>query len=332
MKILLSTVTPVYKGKLYIEALVRSLAKVHEELKAPGCPIELTEAIFVVDDARDGSVPILGKLQETFPWVRVIHLSNNFGQHPATMAGILFAVGDWIVTLDEDLQHDPHQIQTLIEQAAKSGMDIIYGTSLSTIHGRRRDHGSKFAKKLIGWISKNPHIVKFSSFRLVRGDIGRAAAALASSNTYFDVALTWFTNRIGTYSMPLSDPTIDGSRESGYSLRDLLNHFVRLAVTSGNQFLRVGAIIGGVSFVTSIVFGMLIFLVSLLYPDIISEKGWTSLVLINVFFGGLISIMVGIGLEYIGNLYDQSQGKPTFFVIDRKADEVLIKWFESRST
>ncbi len=292
----------------------------------------MAEAIFVVDDARDDSVHILEELQETFPWVKVILLSNNFGQHPATMAGILFSVGDWIVTLDEDLQHDPQQIKTLIEQAARNEMDIIYGTSPSIIHGRWRDHGSRLAKRLIGWVSRNPHIVKFSSFRLVRGDIGRAAAALASSNTYFDVALTWFTNRIGTCSMPLSDPMIDGFRVSSYSLLNLLNHFVRLAVTSGNQFLRVGAIIGGISFVTSILFGILILVLSVVYPETILEKGWTSLVLINVFFGGLISIMVGIGLEYIGNLYDQSQGKPTFFVIDRKADEVLIKWFESRST
>ena len=331
MKTLLSTVTPVYQGEQFLVDLVHSLHCFRQEIRNIGCPVELAEAIFVVDGAVDNSTSVLQGLQDKYSWVRIINLSNNFGQHPATIAGILFSTGDWIVTIDEDLQHHPKHILKFLKNAISNEFDVVYAKSTRSTHSGFRNASSRVAKAIASLISDNPNIGDFNSFRLMRGDIARATAALATSNTYFDVALSWFTNRVGTHPVPLSDPRKNRTQGSAYSLSRLLKHYVSLTITSETKFFRIGTILGALSFIISVVLIVITLLIKFLAPDLIMLKGWTSLVLMILFFGGLISLMVGIGLEYIGNLYAQSQGKPTFFVIDRNEDKNLTSWFDLNS-
>ena len=64
-------------------------------------------------------------------------LSRNFGQHPATVAGVLHSSGDWIATLDEDGQHPPAQLVTLLVHAAESHADLVYAEPVSGVHDSR---------------------------------------------------------------------------------------------------------------------------------------------------------------------------------------------------
>ena len=98
-KVLLSTVTPVYRGERHLAQLVAELAAVRSRLEEADEPLVLAEAIFVDDASVDGSSEVLEDAKSRYPWVRVIHLSKNFGQHPATIAGILHSSGDWVATL-----------------------------------------------------------------------------------------------------------------------------------------------------------------------------------------------------------------------------------------
>ena len=113
-KVSITTVTPVYSGKDFLPDLIARIEQVRDKWSNANSPLELTEAIFVNDASVDGSLPVLYEISKTKPWVHVINLSRNFGQHQATVAGILHSSGDWIVTMDEDLQHDPSFIDTLL--------------------------------------------------------------------------------------------------------------------------------------------------------------------------------------------------------------------------
>src|ERR1700719_2412838 len=95
-KLLLSTVTPVYSGARYIPELVEALQAARQELRDRQLPVELLEAIFVDDASVDDSAAVLRELQKTHPWVRLVQLSRNFGQHGATVAGILHSSGHWV--------------------------------------------------------------------------------------------------------------------------------------------------------------------------------------------------------------------------------------------
>ena len=101
----LSIVIPVYKGDKYLSKLIESIANLRFILNKKNAPINIIEVIFVNDSAIDQSKIILDNLSSKYNWIQTIELSKNFGQHAATIAGICHTQGDWVVTLDEDLQH-----------------------------------------------------------------------------------------------------------------------------------------------------------------------------------------------------------------------------------
>ena len=110
-------------------ALNEALARERQRWQTEGAPFELGEAIFVDDASIDSSSEVLRDLDEKYDWIRVVTLARNFGQHPATIAGILHTSGDWVVTLDEDLQHDSAAIESLLKIAAETNADIVYAPS-----------------------------------------------------------------------------------------------------------------------------------------------------------------------------------------------------------
>ena len=131
---LLSVVVPVYQGERFLEELCQRLAAVRARLAAEAAPIRLGETIFVDDGSIDDSRSVLGRLESAHDWIHVITLSRNFGQHAATIAGILHSSGDWIASLDEDLQHRPEDLVRLLKYAVREGLDIAYARPLGEVH------------------------------------------------------------------------------------------------------------------------------------------------------------------------------------------------------
>ncbi len=326
----ISTVTPVYSGQVYLQGLVEALARVREEWRANGLPIDLVESIFVNDSAIDDSLSVLLALQEKFDWIQIVTLSNNFGQHSATVAGILHSCGDWVISIDEDLQHDPKYFVRLFERAVTDGSDVVYAKPESRVHQSFwRDQGSIQYKKILSILTANPHIPSFNSYRLMRGSIARAVASVCSHETYFDIALCWFTGRIGTITLPLHDRRYAITKKSGYSLKRLLSHARRMVISSPGKVLRAGALVGILATMCSLLFGTVTLVRKIIAPDSIQVQGWTSTFLIVIFFGGLTTFLIGVMMEYITNMLLHAQGKPAFYVVDRSSDARISSWFKN---
>ena len=324
----ISTVTPVYSGEAYLRLLVESLASLREDWNRLGFPFQLEESIFVNDNAVDGSAEILEALSQQYPWVRVITNSRNFGQHPATIAGILHSCGDWVVTLDEDLQHDPNHIPKMLECAVARELDIVYARPEAPVHqSRLRDMGSVGFKLMLVILTGNGNIRHFNSFRLVRGGVARSAASVCSHETYYDVALTWFTNRINSVTFAMKDQRFIQNGATGYSLPKLLGHARRMVISSQAKILRLGALIGFTVMAADLVFGFWILIQHLIQSEPTVPRGWASLFPASLFFGGLSISMLSIILEYLTGVVLHIQGKPTFFLIDRSADAGLARFF-----
>jgi len=324
----ISTVTPVYSGEAYLRQLVESLASLREEWSRRAFPFELEESIFVDDNAVDGSAAVLEALSMEYPWVRVITNSRNFGQHPATIAGILHSCGDWVVTLDEDLQHDPTHIIQMLECAVEGGLDIVYARPKAPVHQSRfRDKGSIGFKLMLVMLTGNRNIGHFNSFRLLRGGVARSAASVCSHETYFDVALTWFTNRINSVTFLMKDQRFIRNGATGYSLLKLLGHARRMIISSQAKILRLGALVGFAVMAVDLVFGFWILIQYLTQNASAVPRGWASLFLASLFFGGLSISMLSIILEYLTGVVLHIQGKPTFFLIDRRTDAELARFF-----
>ena len=121
----LSVVVPVYAGADYLAELAHDLAALDAGLEAENAPIRLVEAVFVDDEARDRSPEVLADLEAEYDFVQVVTMSRNFGQHGATIAGIVHTTGDWVVSLDEDGQHPPDLIPELLETAVRESSDVV---------------------------------------------------------------------------------------------------------------------------------------------------------------------------------------------------------------
>lgn len=330
-KLTVSTVTPVYSGEDYLPELVEKIEKVRASWDKADAPVELLEAIFVNDAAIDDSLNILKELGADRPWIRIVSLSKNFGQHPATVAGILHSSGDWLVTLDEDLQHDPAFIEHMLETSVSQQADVVYANSEQSVHQKPiRDWTSRGFKSLVARATDNPHVKDFNSFRLIRGVIGRAAASVCTSETYFDIAVCWFTDRVLSISLPLKDFRYIKSGESGYTIGKLLSHARRMIVSSETKVLRTGALFGLLAMVLAILFGGNFLINKLFYPETIPVVGWTSLFLSVMLFGGLLAVLSGIALEYLTIIMLHTQGKPTFFIVDRASDYTLAEYFRGK--
>jgi len=324
---LLSVVVPVYQGERFLVDLSARLADVRSDLEARRCPVALAEVIFVDDGSIDDSRTILEALAKEHDWIRVVTLSRNFGQHPATIAGVLHSSGDWVATIDEDLQHLPADLVPLLKHAIRNRLDLVYAKPTGDVHhSRMRDLGSREFKALVSRLTGNPHVPLFNSFRMMRGSIARAAAAVSANDPYFDIAVCWFTSRIGSVPLPLTDRRFVEGKHSGYSLRTLIHHAGRMLLASEMKFLRLGAALGilalaGSLFLTVWVVGMKIW-----RPDSIQARGWVSLVVLISFFGGLTALLGGVLVELTSHLAARAKGKPEFFVADRSRDAVLQAW------
>ena len=322
----ISTVTPVYSGEKYLDKLVHKLDALRVKLIDDNCHLILSESIFVVDGAIDQSLTVLKKLELKYDWVRVVVLSKNYGQHPATEAGILYSSGDWVVTIDEDLQHDVDSILEMLATAIVNNSDIVYALPLNKAHKSVfRDNASILYKKIVSTLTGNKNIRLFNSFRIIRGSIARTAAAICGSDMYYDVSLGWFTNSISTFELNLVDYRYSETNNSGYTLRSLLSHARRLFVSSQSNIIRVFSLVGLFSFLIGSGYGLFI-IINTLSGQYNSFPGWSSLISSILFFGGLISFSIGIMLEYMGVVMGQVQGKPTYFVIDRSKDDQLMSW------
>ena len=327
--IYLSTVTPVFQGSKFLEKLVLEISKVKDELELSNAPIRILESIFVDDGSIDDSDEVLERLSKVYPWIVVITLSKNFGQHPATTAGILHTSGDWVITLDEDLQHQPKYIIDLLRKAIVDNLDIVYANPSQVVHESGfRDYSSRKFKILMSRVTRNPFVVMFNSFRLMRGSIGRAAAAISIDQTYFDIALGWFTKRINQISLPMKDFRFIESKRSGYSLVKLLSHGRKLIQSSELKVLRIGTIIGLLATIFGILFVILVIFIKLFYPELITTQGWASVIILVSILGGINAFLIGLALEHISILLMQSHGKPKFFEVNRKEDSIILEWFK----
>ncbi len=324
MAISISTVTPVYNGAKYLPDLVAELGKLRATLEKENSPLKLGESVFVIDEAIDDSEAVIRSLAKKHDWVQVITLSSNFGQHPATIAGMLYTSGDWVVTLDEDLQHHPKYIPSLLASAVEGSADICYAKSPKNTHNSfMRDGMARLFKSMMSRMLNNPHTRDFNSFRAVRGEIARGAASICRHDTYLDIALSWFTKRIQTQDVILYDDRNQNNGQSGYSFFGLVKHAKRMVMSSKIKFLRLAIPLGIIAFLTSMFIAGYMFITALMDLEFAAPRGWTTIILLVLLFGGITLAMLSILLESIGDLVLSTNGKPTFFVVDRSKDDEL---------
>jgi glycosyltransferase involved in cell wall biosynthesis len=308
----LSVVIPVYRAGSALEATCREILEVCTDVSpVPSVAVRLEELILVCDNPGlpDEVLAHLSGLADLDERVRVVWLARNFGQHPATVAGIVSTNGDWVVTMDEDGQHDPAFIQDLLATAGRNRTPLVYAAPTNARpHGAVRNAASWVSGRVARSVSGVP--VRFHSFRLLEGGLARSACAYAGENVFLDVALAWTCGTPSACPVELRQESVPSS----YSYRKLLSHFWRLVVSSGTRPLRAIAAAGILVAVSGLLVGG--YFVGLRLTGGIVEPGWTSvMVVLLVLLGGLF-IAVAVVAEYVGQAVRNTVGRPVYVRVD----------------
>lgn len=316
----ISVVVPVYQGELTLSGLMDEIAPLAAGCVTPGKHrMRVTEVLLVRDEGPDRSDMVIRKMAEEYPFVRPIWLSRNFGQHAATIAGIASTGSEWIVTLDEDGQFAPGDVPRLLDVAMSDGVPLVYGLSENEPpHGALRNLASRGARFIATRILSDGSVAKYSSFRLMLGEIGRGIAAYVGPGVYLDVALSWAFSRVSY--CPVSFRTEHG-RRSGYSFRKLLSHFWRLVVSIGPRPLRLVSLFGIVAAIMGA--GLAVFLVVERFTGGIKVQGWTSLAVVILVLGGINLLALGVVAEYVGVAVRMAMGKPLYMIVSDPASHPL---------
>jgi undecaprenyl-phosphate 4-deoxy-4-formamido-L-arabinose transferase len=307
----ISIVIPVYRGETTLPTLIDEIEPLSRLQTSPaGNAYVISEVVLVHDCGPDRSDLTLEALEKKYPFVRLVWLSRNYGQHAASMAGMASATGDWVVTLDEDGQQDPADISRLLDTALDRSLQLVYAqpTNLPN-HGWLRNILSRLAKAITIKLLSNSPMGKFNSYRLIDGEVARTLAAYCGNGVYLDVGLYWMVGRIGHCPLQLR---IEMDRPSGYSYSKLFGHFWNLILTTGTRPLRLITIMGFLSVILSV-----IITAYALYGKFflnVPVQGWASLLIVVAFFSGATLTSLGVIAEYLAVTMGIVMGKPLYVV------------------
>jgi glycosyltransferase involved in cell wall biosynthesis len=307
----ISVVVPVFKGEQTLKRLTDEISALNNPLAdSQSRKFQIVEILFVWDGARDNSAEVMKNLAQENPLVKPVWLSRNFGQHAATLAGVARSRGDWVVTLDEDGLHSPADIEQLFSKAIEGNHQLVYGLPQNKApHGLLRNTTSSIAHWLSNSLLGNDHQNDFSSFRLIRGDVGRSLSAYCGAGVYLDVALQWVTLTSGSCPILLRR---EWRPSESYNPYRLLGHFKRLVLSSPGTPLRAISLMG--IFTIFLSFALTSWALYQKFNGNVPVQGWTSLFILISFLFGILMLSIGILAEYIGLILSISLGKPLYLV------------------
>lgn len=312
----ISVVIPVYRGETTLRGVVTELvALTNPQVSRGGNAWRVSEVVLVHDHGPDDSATVMRQLAGEFALVRTVWLSRNFGQHAATLAGISVTRSGWIVTMDEDGQHDPHQIERLLDVAVQESRSLVYGQpSNEPPHGFFRNLASRTAKRIIAAVSGDRHAVRYQSFRLILGELGRGLALQPGSGLYLDITLRWIAPEPGQAAVEVRGAE---ARPSGYTLSSLTRHFWRMVLASGTRGLRLVSVLGAVFAIVGLTLAVVLAVQRIFNGSI--PEGWTSTIVVMLVTSGATLFSLGIIAEYLGVTVSTVMGRPGFFIISDSA-------------
>jgi len=297
-----SVVIPVFRAGLTLPELHNQLVSVMDTLDTE------FELIFVEDCGGDQSWSIIESLAKLDPRVRGIRLNRNYGQHNALLCGIRSARHEVIVTMDDDLQHPPREIKTLLA-ALTPDIDVVYGAPLRHQHGFLRNMASQLTKLALSSAMGVEAARNVSAFRAFRTLLREGFVEYRSPYVSIDVLLTWATTR---FAMVRVEHRRRLAGVSGYSIGKLMSHAINLMTGFSTLPLRVASIVG-FSFVLLGILIMIYVLANYLIHGA-AVPGFAFLASVITVFSGAQLFALGIIGEYLARMHFRTMDRPAYVV------------------
>lgn len=297
---LISVVVPVFNsGRL--DELADRVAAVFAQL-------DIRHELLLVDDGSPNPATWAAaeRLARQRPGVRAIQLTRNFGQQAATLCGLQESRGEYVLTMDDDLQHLPEDIPRFLEL---HDWDIVIGQ----FSNRRHSLFRRIVSRVKAWFDRvivgNPKTIRLSPFRMVNRTVVDGVLAARTPHPFLPALMLHVSQRIVGVEVRHGERA---EGRSGYDLRKLVAVFGNLLINNSSLVLRlvgqIGILLSLVSFVlTAVVIGRKL-------THDVGVVGWSSLMAAVLLIGGLLLFGLGVVGEYLIRIIEASEAKPTFFV------------------
>lgn len=308
-----SVVVPVYNSEKSLKELYSRIKDVFENEKIDGD----FELILVDDSSKDNSFQVMRDLHKEDKRVKSVQLARNCGQHAALLCGFHYAAGEFVITLDDDLQHPPEEIPKLIGyMEAHSDVDVVIGDYESKKHNAIRNAGTYLTNKVTSYIFKKRADLKLTSFRLMRKFIVDAMCDMNIDVPRVGHMLLLVSNRIENVTVH-HDARKYG--KSGYTFKRLVKDLLNNIITNSAFPLIFVRDIGIGSFLLSIILAIF-YLIRYLICGV-SIQGWTTLVLLMLLYFGLILLAIGVIGDYLIRILNEAKKIPNYFVREALIEE-----------
>ncbi|UYM06534.1 glycosyltransferase family 2 protein [Solicola gregarius] len=300
-----SIVVPVYNSVELVGRTVDTIVEVFESA-------ELSyELVLVNDGSRDGSWDVIAGRARDNPNVVALNLLRNYGQHFANLAGMREATGDYVITMDDDLQNPPDQALVLIDEAM-TGRDAVFGKFANKQAAGYRRIGSKLIGLINRRIFAQPPGLAVTNFRILRRDVvDRICQSRAAYPYITGQALMYSSNRSNV--LVRHEPRPVG--KSTYGISRILRLVLTILFAYSSFPLRVAAGIGALVAVLSFLLGA-VYLVRAMVGEA-TVPGWTSMIVLLAFFNGVTIALLSMLGEYVVRTLNTVSALQPYHVVDR---------------
>lgn len=301
----ISIAIPIFNEEKNIPSLLSRLLPVMDSLDAP------YEVVLVDDGSRDGSLDLLKTAASQKPdRIRVIELSRNFGQHPALLAAFRFVSGEYVITLDADLQNPPEEIPNVVKKLSE-GYDVVGGIRVN----RQDTLFRKFASRIINHVTTSLTKMRLEDYGcMLRGysrEIIDQINKCEENSTFIPALGLLFARR------PIEIPVAHAARAAGqskYSLYRLIRLNFDLMTGFSTLPLQLFTLLGFVTSASGVLFGAYLLVRRYLLLRQSEAEGVFTLFALAFVVLGVLMAGVGIVGEYIGRIYQEVRGRPRFSI------------------
>ena len=302
----LSLIVPCYNEAAVIEASYERFKKVMD-----GLTTVKPDLIFINDGSKDQTGALLSAIAQKDSRVTVLHFSRNFGHQPAVTAGIHHCKSDLAVIMDADLQDPPELIPELLEKQKQENASVVYCV-------RHTRDGVSFMKlfsyklfyRSLNMLSEVTFPLDTGDFRLIDRQVMDEFSRFREKNKYIRGIISW----VGFKQVPFyyeRDARFAGVTK--YPLRKLMHLAGTAMLYFSKKPLKVAAGLGFIAVMMGLVYAVWIFL-GKIYGFVDAEIGWSSIILLVIFFGGVQLLTVGVLGQYIGIIFDEVKDRPEYIV------------------
>ena len=298
-----SFVIPCFRSEVTLEHVV---TEIRETMKA------LTdycyEIVLVNDCSPDNTLQVIEGLCKKYDNITGVSLVKNFGQHAALMAGFRHVTGDIVVCLDDDGQTPADEVGKFLAEI-KAGRDVVYAKYTNKQHTAFRNFGSKVNEIMTRFMLGKPKELYISSYFAAKRFVIDEVVRYRNCYPYVIGLVLRTTKNIGNVEVTHRQREVGCS---GYTLKALFALWFNGFTAFSIQPLRFATLIGVLCAGSGFLYGIYTIIKRLFIPDV--PMGFSSLMSVLVFIGGMIMLMLGLIGEYVGRIYISLNNSPQYVI------------------